>query len=345
MAARSASSGTPVKSCSTTRVTTKGISSTRSALGAQWASCSTCSAETFCPSQLRSTDSSTMRIETGRRVDVGVLLGQFLQGPVLAGLARRGLEGLEGGRETRCAGALASETPVCSWKLLKDSRVQCHRRCSSVDSDPAVCRPVPHRENAGYGCRRHCADHPTGRRQPGDRAAARCGAGHPLQLGQHHHARHLRQHPGRAQHSDRKHAARQQRDARHGPAEVARDDQARSAGAAAGGGWPSRPRRRHRPAGTRRVPMSSGAGSPVNPASAPVNATCRAPVAAQEAASAHITAGRKRGEAKTDMRISLVATLQARPAALEPMIPASAHRVDDLGGHGAAAPRAPECAA
>ncbi len=33
MAARSASSGTPVKSCSTTRDTTKGISSVRVALG------------------------------------------------------------------------------------------------------------------------------------------------------------------------------------------------------------------------------------------------------------------------------------------------------------------------
>ncbi len=67
IAARSASSGTPVKSCKTTRATTKGISSTRSAFGFQLASCLTCSSVTFLPSQLRSTDSSTTRIDTGRR--------------------------------------------------------------------------------------------------------------------------------------------------------------------------------------------------------------------------------------------------------------------------------------
>src|SRR5215217_2243453 len=67
MAARSASSGTPVKSCSTTRATTNGISSVRSAVGPQLASCFTCSSVTFLPSQLRSTDSSTTRIDTGRR--------------------------------------------------------------------------------------------------------------------------------------------------------------------------------------------------------------------------------------------------------------------------------------
>ena len=74
MAARSASSGTPVKSCSTTRVTTKGISSTRSAFGAQLASSSTCCGVTFWPSQLRSTDSSTMRIETGSLSTLGYCL-------------------------------------------------------------------------------------------------------------------------------------------------------------------------------------------------------------------------------------------------------------------------------
>ena len=67
MAAMSASSGTPVKSCSTTRATTKGISSSRLALACQLASCLTCSSVTFLPSQLRSTDSSTMRMETGSR--------------------------------------------------------------------------------------------------------------------------------------------------------------------------------------------------------------------------------------------------------------------------------------
>ena len=67
MAARSHSSGTPVKSCSTTRATMKGISSTRGAFGFQLASCLTCSSVTFLPSQLRSTASSTIRIDTGRR--------------------------------------------------------------------------------------------------------------------------------------------------------------------------------------------------------------------------------------------------------------------------------------
>ncbi len=71
IAARSASSGTPVKSCSTTRATTNGISSLRAASGRQLASCSTCSFVTFLPSQLRSTLSSTMRIDTGSRLTLG----------------------------------------------------------------------------------------------------------------------------------------------------------------------------------------------------------------------------------------------------------------------------------
>jgi len=67
IAARSQSSGTPVKSCSSTRATTNGISSVRFAFGCQPASWRTCSSVTFLPSQLRSTDSSTTRIETGSR--------------------------------------------------------------------------------------------------------------------------------------------------------------------------------------------------------------------------------------------------------------------------------------
>src|SRR5512143_3400259 len=67
IAARSANSGTPVKSCRITRATVKGISSVRSALGFQPASCLTCSGVTLTPSQFLSTDSSTMRIETGSR--------------------------------------------------------------------------------------------------------------------------------------------------------------------------------------------------------------------------------------------------------------------------------------
>src|SRR4051812_40520507 len=86
MAARSARSGTPVKSCSTTRVTTKGISSVRSAFGAQWASSSTCLGETFWPSQLRSTDSSTMRIDTGSRSIVGYCLASSFRDQYLPDL-------------------------------------------------------------------------------------------------------------------------------------------------------------------------------------------------------------------------------------------------------------------
>ncbi len=67
IAARSASSGTPVKSCSTTRETTNGISSLRTPFGAQWASWRTCSGVMRRPSQWRSTASSTIRIDTGRR--------------------------------------------------------------------------------------------------------------------------------------------------------------------------------------------------------------------------------------------------------------------------------------
>jgi hypothetical protein len=71
MAPRSASRGTPVKSCSTTRATTKGISSVRGAVGFQFASSATCSDVTFLPSQLRSTLSSTMRMDTGSRDTFG----------------------------------------------------------------------------------------------------------------------------------------------------------------------------------------------------------------------------------------------------------------------------------
>ena len=65
IAARSTSNGTPVKSCNTMRATMNGISSVRSALGCQLASSRMFFSATFLPSQLRSTASSTMRIETG----------------------------------------------------------------------------------------------------------------------------------------------------------------------------------------------------------------------------------------------------------------------------------------
>src|SRR5579859_7999064 len=67
IAARSTSSGTPVKSCNTMRATMKGISSVRTAFGCQLASARTLCSVTFLPSQLRRTDSSTSRMETGRR--------------------------------------------------------------------------------------------------------------------------------------------------------------------------------------------------------------------------------------------------------------------------------------
>ncbi len=71
IAARSHSSGTPVKSCSRMRASTNGISSVRAPQGAQLASCLTCSSVTFLPSTLRSTLSRTMRIDTGRRFTEG----------------------------------------------------------------------------------------------------------------------------------------------------------------------------------------------------------------------------------------------------------------------------------
>ena len=65
IAARSTSSGTPVKSCNTMRATTNGISSVRVSLGFQLASARTAASLTRLPSQLRRTDSSTRRMETG----------------------------------------------------------------------------------------------------------------------------------------------------------------------------------------------------------------------------------------------------------------------------------------
>jgi len=67
MAARSTTSGTPVKSCKTIRATTNGISSFAGALAFQFASVSTSLRRTFLPSQLRNTDSSTIRMLTGNR--------------------------------------------------------------------------------------------------------------------------------------------------------------------------------------------------------------------------------------------------------------------------------------
>ena len=65
MAAKSTSSGTPVKSWSTMRATTKGISSAAGLFACQAASILTSCSRTLRPSQLRSTDSKTMRMLTG----------------------------------------------------------------------------------------------------------------------------------------------------------------------------------------------------------------------------------------------------------------------------------------
>src|SRR5256714_7954724 len=73
MAARSTTSGTPVKSCRSTRETTKGISSVRSPRGCQEARFFTSSSRTRFPSRLRRSDSSTMRRLTGRRATAGYL--------------------------------------------------------------------------------------------------------------------------------------------------------------------------------------------------------------------------------------------------------------------------------
>ncbi len=65
IAAKSTSSGTPVKSCNTMRATTNGISAVRVSVGFQLASSLTFASLTFLPSQLRRTDSRTRRMETG----------------------------------------------------------------------------------------------------------------------------------------------------------------------------------------------------------------------------------------------------------------------------------------
>src|SRR6266853_948576 len=67
IAARSTISGTPVKSCRTMRATTNGISSFAGDFAFHFARDSTSLRRTFFPSQLRSTDSRTIRILTGNR--------------------------------------------------------------------------------------------------------------------------------------------------------------------------------------------------------------------------------------------------------------------------------------
>ena len=67
IAARSTISGTPVKSCKTMRATMNGISSFAGDFAFHFASASTSLRRTFFPSQLRNTDSSTIRILTGNR--------------------------------------------------------------------------------------------------------------------------------------------------------------------------------------------------------------------------------------------------------------------------------------
>src|SRR6267154_1051200 len=67
IAARSTISGTPVKSCKTMRATTNGISSFAGDFAFHFASASTSLRWTFFPSQLRNTDSRTIRMLTGNR--------------------------------------------------------------------------------------------------------------------------------------------------------------------------------------------------------------------------------------------------------------------------------------
>ncbi len=63
MVARSTTTGTPVKSCITTRAGVNGISVSGSALGSQCASAWTCSAVMSTPSSvLRSASASTLRL-------------------------------------------------------------------------------------------------------------------------------------------------------------------------------------------------------------------------------------------------------------------------------------------
>src|SRR6266480_3345787 len=67
IAARSTISGTPVKSCKTMRATTNGISSFAGDFAFHFASASTSLRRTFFPSQLRNTDSRTIRMLIGNR--------------------------------------------------------------------------------------------------------------------------------------------------------------------------------------------------------------------------------------------------------------------------------------
>src|SRR5205085_9668341 len=67
IAARSTTSGTPVKSWRTIRATTNGISSFAGDFAFQFARVSTSFRRTFFPSQFRRTDSSTIRMLTGSR--------------------------------------------------------------------------------------------------------------------------------------------------------------------------------------------------------------------------------------------------------------------------------------
>ena len=67
IAVRSPSSGMPAAQLSTTRPTVNGTSSSRFAFGCQFASARTWRSVTRFPSQFRSSDSSTMRSDTGSR--------------------------------------------------------------------------------------------------------------------------------------------------------------------------------------------------------------------------------------------------------------------------------------
>jgi hypothetical protein len=99
IAARSTRSGTPVKSWRRTRETMKGTSAVRCPSARQPARARTSASRTRRPSQFLSSDSSTMRMETGRR--------EILPAPVFS----------SSGRETY----RADDPPPRSKVALQDS--------------------------------------------------------------------------------------------------------------------------------------------------------------------------------------------------------------------------------
>src|SRR3989344_251431 len=244
MAAKSAKSGTPVKSCSTTRETTNGISSVRAALGAQCASCCTCSAVTLRPSQLRSTESSTMRIDTGKRWIWGNCLasaGSEYNWPslpdtvlkllrVLANAWRAGLG--DNLRDTAMANSCERQQSlfwqscmaVQSWGYANEAPnpVRRGRGARSPPPPPPIRKkkmPLAPDGQAQAAIFSGANTQSPSRRSPGGQAAH----AKPLQLGQHGHRDHMHQQIGLAQQGGRERGAQQQQQAGQRPGQVAHD--------------------------------------------------------------------------------------------------------------------------